>query len=194
MNRKRTVKKSITLLTILALLILILPVAVMAKSGGVAPVLPKNASDNARLAHANRQGNPDLVETEEEDEVGQEQEQEKEKEQNGEVEGEKSDRALFVEERNAWAEANNIPAGHVNLFDKLLALLAKDGTEGDPVTRDSLLADYLNEEDPMTVKDIQALIKSARKDQTGEEMEVPSNGNANAAAARSKEKKNRKSN
>lgn len=161
----RRTRKIVTILAVLALLILILPVAVMAREGRFIPTLPANAAEQARLAlaasHPTVEVEPEITEEDEEEDEEEPELENQEVTEPSETETEesenKSERALFVEERNQQAEDWGIPAGHVNLFDKLGELTGE--------TRESIYERFTNESEPMTVQDLMKEIKDARKTQ-----------------------------
>ncbi|MDW7657167.1 MAG: hypothetical protein SCM11_08335 [Bacillota bacterium] len=141
--KSRRFRKSITILTILAMLFLLLPMAVMAdeEGEGAKKALPSQASARAHWVHANKPAkdqNPDVTELEEEEEEM----------------DEPSERALFVAERNRQAKEWGLPPGFVNIFDKLAALTDE--------TREEIYTRFIDTESPMWIKDLAMEIKEAR--------------------------------
>jgi hypothetical protein len=173
-------RKILTVLVILALLVMILPVAVMARENLFTPKLPDQASTQASIALASRQlgvetesTEPEVTEPTEPEET--ESTEPEETESTESASENKSERAVAVEARNQQAADWGLPPGHVNLFDKLAALTGE--------TRESIYERFISETEPMTVQDLMKEIKEARKT----EMTV---GSATAASARNKEHKN----
>lgn len=146
MNHSRRLKMGITLLTLLAMLLLLLPAAVLADEEDEGSGLPSQASPRAHQVHANRP--VDELETEEEEEELEGEEEEMD---------EPGERALFVAERNRLAWEWGLPPGFVNLFDKLSALT--NGVQ----TREDIYARFTDSESPMRIKDLVREIKDARQ-------------------------------
>lgn len=156
-------RKLITILSILALLVMILPVAVIAREGMFVPKLPEQAATQASIALAGRQIDEEIGETEETGETSEDLDEDKdltdviESSEPEATESEnKSDRAVAVEARNQQAIIWGIPAGHVNLFDKLFALTGE--------ARESVYERFTDESTPMSVQDLMKEIKDARKE------------------------------
>jgi hypothetical protein len=186
-------KKTLTIVTILALLITILPVAVMASEGALTPKLPDQASTQASIALASRQTSE---ETGEDIENPEDQQELAETTEPAESESaNKSERALAVADRNKQAEEWGIPAGYVNLFDKLSALTGE--------TREDIYDRFTDKSSPMTVRDLMQEIKDKRianqADNTGETsgsgeatVSGKKSGPATAAAAKAKNQNSHK--
>ncbi len=139
--KSRRLRKSITILTILAMLFLLLPMAVMAEAEGNGKKdLPSQASPRARLVRANQPVDDQDLDEEELEEEDEEM-------------GEPSERALFVAERNSQAKACGIPPG---LFDKLSVF-----TDG---RREEICDSFKGTESgiPMRIKDLVKAIREAR--------------------------------
>lgn len=141
-NMSTPKKKVLTVLTILALLVMILPAAVAAREGVFTAKLPRQASAQALLAQAGSH----LDETESTDAEA------------ASSSANKSDRALAVAARNLWARTHGIPPGHVNLFDKLYAVTG--GTDDINVARELIFTRFTT---PMTIRDLMKEIKTARE-------------------------------
>jgi hypothetical protein len=138
----RRFRKSITILTILAMLFLLLPMAVMAdEEGEGVKALPSQASPRAHWVRANKPADDQDLDEEELEE------EEEEMEEPGE-------RALFVAERNRQAKEWGLPPGFVNIFDKLAALTG--------VPREEIYTRFVDTESPMWIKDLAMEIKAAR--------------------------------
>lgn len=146
MNHSRRLKMGITLLTLLAMLLLLLPAAVLADEEDEGSGLPSQASPRAHQVHANRP--VDELETEEEEEEDELEGEEEEMDEPGE-------RALFVAERNRQAWEWGLPPGFVNIFDKLSALTGE--------TREDIYTRFTDTESPMWIKDLAREIKEARQ-------------------------------
>lgn len=101
MNKSSAFKKTVTILTVLALLVMILPMTVVAK--GRPATLPDKASDKAVQALINHQ--PEAKDTEAPD-----------------ASDKKSDQAKLIAARNAWAQTQGITPGHANLLYKYLII------------------------------------------------------------------------
>lgn len=144
--KSRRFKRSITILTILAMLFLLLPMAVMADDEGEGTKgLPSQASPRAHWVHANKPVDDQDLDDEE---------QEVEDEEEDEEMGEPGERALFVAERNRQAKEWGLPPGFVNIFDKLSALTGE--------SREDIYTRFTDTESPMWIKDLAMEIKAAR--------------------------------
>lgn len=140
--KSRRFRKSITILTILAMLFLLVPMAVMAdEEGEGVKDLPSQASARAHQVRANKPADDQDLDEEELEE------EEEEMEEPGE-------RALFVAERNRQAKEWGLPPGFVNIFDKLAALTG--------VPREEIYTRFVDTESPMWIKDLAMEIKAAR--------------------------------
>jgi len=182
MKRKLS-KRLTTLITVLALLLLILPAGVL-----FADSIKNDDKQTAKPSETLLQaGDPEETDEEDPDEEGPDEEEPDEEE--GEDEGVKSEQALLVEQRIADAKALGIPPGKLNLVDKLIAAMLENGTE---ITREDLLASLGKASwSDVPVQDIMKALKENRKPEitepsetdetaalTGTEPEVKNNGKA----------------
>ncbi|NCA99509.1 MAG: hypothetical protein EOM70_09050 [Clostridia bacterium] len=132
-----TSKKILVLMAIIALMVMMIPVAVMAKAGQ--DKFGESGPGNSYLAHQNKGSDDEEEETIELEDPE-----------------EKSVRAIFIAERNQWAMDHAIPPGHVNLIDKYLAL-----RDDEDAKRDDVVDDYF-EDGKLNVKILMLEIKALR--------------------------------
>lgn len=103
-KKTRSIKKMITILLVLAVLIMALPMTVVAK--GNKDKQGGNAYGHSKMKMDQEEEDEDL--TEEDEEEG-------------------SERSLLVAERNRWAKEKGIPPGHANLLYKYIVATIQPG-------------------------------------------------------------------